>query len=197
MSYTKEEKKKIKETIKVIVKDLRTLWNLYPYEEVSVVLPFQISGYSGIWHLVMNKKNIKIENGYEEAYTRLEKGLTKDDYDEDAITARLNLIESYEKVRLEVEEIQRFRAKKYHQSLSKMDELQNKYSDKTRKEAKKLESTVQIDFNSQNAHEIEVIEEEGNKIGTIKFGRQTIKLITEGDIIVVDKTTSSPKIKQK
>lgn len=197
MSYTKEEKKKIKETIKVIAKDLRALWNLYPYEEVKINLPFQISGYAGDWCLVMDEKNIKIKSKVTSHYTNLEKGFTVGDYDDDAITARLYFIEAYEKVRAEVDEIQQFRAQKHHESLNKMDEIQNKYSEKSKKEAKKLESTVQIDFNSQNAHEIEITEENGSKIGIIKFGKQTIKLITEGDIIVIDKTKTSSKTKQK
>lgn len=53
---------------------------------------------------------------------------------------------------------------------------------------KNAESIVEINMpGSQNVHEVQVSEENGKKIGVINFGLQTVKIITEGNIVLVNK----------
>ena len=57
---------------------------------------------------------------------------------------------------------------------------------------KNAESIVEIDMpRSQNVHEVEVSEENGKKIGVINFGSQIVKIITNGDIVLVNKDSNS------
>lgn len=58
-------------------------------------------------------------------------------------------------------------------------------------------STVEIDLgDTNNRQTIEITEEDGKKIGTIKFGLQTIKIITKGEITLVNKEEKT-KTKKK
>jgi len=57
-------------------------------------------------------------------------------------------------------------------------------------------SDVEIDLpQTTNQQQIEVTEENRKKIGTINFGHQTIRIITDGDIVVVNK--DAEKVKRK
>ncbi len=48
-------------------------------------------------------------------------------------------------------------------------------------------STIEIDLKDiNNRQTIEITEEDGKKIGTINFGHQTIRIITKGEITLVD-----------
>ncbi len=58
-------------------------------------------------------------------------------------------------------------------------------------------STVEIDLgDTNNRQSIEITEEDGKKIGTINFGLQTIKIITKGEITLVNKEEKA-KTKKK
>jgi len=61
------------------------------------------------------------------------------------------------------------------------------------------DATIELDLPpSQNVHEIEIIEEEGKNIGIINFGNRTIKIITDGDIVLVNRKKSKlQKYKKK
>ena len=63
---------------------------------------------------------------------------------------------------------------------------------------KNKEAEVRIDLpESLNAKEIYVSEEGNKKVGVIDFGQQTIKIITEGNIVLVNKSKEEPKVKRK
>lgn len=59
--------------------------------------------------------------------------------------------------------------------------------DKVNKKYNK-DAEIEIDFpETLNKHSIEVQEAKGKKIGVINFGDRTIKIITTGDIVLIDK----------
>lgn len=65
------------------------------------------------------------------------------------------------------------------------------------KEQFNKKSTVEIDLgDTNNRQTIEITEEDGKKIGTINFGHQTIKIITKGEITLVNKEEKA-KTKKK
>lgn len=198
MIYTKEQKKKIRETVSILVKDLRELWEMYPYEEIQIYVQLYLPDYGKNWFFIMNKKDIFLKAESNGNYTHLQrKGIKNKPYSEGDYEAHRQFIAKYEYVRAEVERIQSENASRVQKSLDSMDNISSKYSSESKAERKRLEASVQIDFNSQNRHEIEITEENGQTVGTINFGKQTIKIMTEGDIILVDKRTEAPKIKQK
>ena len=60
-------------------------------------------------------------------------------------------------------------------------------------------SEVSIEFNfpeSVDQHKLEVTRENGSNIGVIDFGDKTIKIITSGDIVIVEKNKDD-KVKKK
>ena len=196
---TKELKKEIKETIKILVKDLRTLWNLYPYEEIKLSLNLYLTNYGNYWYFIMNEKEITIREASNGNHTHLErKGINNKPYQVGEYLAHQQFINQYEKIRNQVESIQNSKKEQHESQMSKMSELRNKYSDESKKERKRLEASVQIDFPpSINVNDIEITEENGKTIGIIDFGKQLIKIITEGDIVLVDKRKDKGIVKEK
>lgn len=196
---TEQLRKEIRETIKVLVKDLRTLWSLYPYEEIKLSLNLYLYDYGDNWFFIMNEKEIIIKAESNGNHTHLErKGLNNKPYKEGDYLAHQQFIDRYESLRKDIEKIQTSKKELHELNINKMTELRNKYSEASKEEQKRLESSVQINFPpSLNTHAIEVTEENGKKIGIIDFGKQTIKIITEGDIILVDKKQHKDQIKTK
>lgn len=62
--------------------------------------------------------------------------------------------------------------------------------------AKHNPANIEIDFpKSNNQHEIEITKEAGRTVGNIDFGGRTIKIITDGDIVLVDRRKEQEKTK--
>ena len=197
MTFTKEERKQIKKSRKTIVKDMRKLFNMYPYEDIEIPVNIHLAPkYGSYWKLLITKKKITIKSDTG-AYTKLYPGTlpkNKDDRD----NAHFQFISQYDSVRAKLVAIINEKLDKKENNLEKMTTVSSKYTKSSQKEQKKLEATVQIDIpKTQNVHEIEISEENGLKVGTINFGKQTIKIMTEGDIVLVNKNNTDNKVKRK
>lgn len=73
--------------------------------------------------------------------------------------------------------------------LDGLESVQNRYSNST---------DILIDLPpSQNQHRLVVKKEDGRNVGTLDFGNTTIRLITDGKIVLVDKTAQDSKVKKK
>lgn len=61
------------------------------------------------------------------------------------------------------------------------------------------EIDVKLDFpKTQNMHQIDVYEENGHTIGILNFGERTVKIITDGDIVLVRRDKEKqPKSKRR
>lgn len=60
------------------------------------------------------------------------------------------------------------------------------------------EASIEFNFPSSVApYEIEVTKEDGRTVGTIDFGDRTIKVITDGNIVLVPKREEKIKVKEK
>ena len=197
MTFTKEEQKQIKKSRKTIVKDMRKLFNMYPYEKIEIPVNIHLAPkYGSYWYLVITKNRIAIKSD-RGAYTNLYPVIlpqNKDDRD----NAHFQFISQYDSVRSKLVAIINEKLARKEGNLEKMTTVSEKYTKSGQKKQKKLEATVQIDIpKTQNVHEIKISEENGLKVGIIDFGRQTIKIITEGDIVLVDKNKIDNKVKKK
>lgn len=195
--FTKEEVRQINKSRRTLVKDMRKIFNIYPYQDIEVPVKLQMpSKYGYNWHLKISKKQIIIEsdNG---TYTRLYPRNVSANR-EDGYKAHFQFISQYEDVREEIVRIVTRRANEKNENIERLSKVSDKYTKTGQKESKKLESTVTIDIpNSLNAKEIIVSEEEGKKIGIIDFGAQTIKIVTEGNIVLVNKPKEEVKTKRR
>lgn len=204
MEFTTEEKRQIRKSLKTIVKDMRELWKIYPHQEVDIEVSLpnvNLSDYGCFWRLLMDKDKIILYSSSSKNYSNLERHrihhlqdlcYTKGDY-----LAHFGVVSQYDQIRNRIEEIVKERYNRQQQNIDKLSDIEQRHSKKTKQEKEKLAATVQIDLPpTQNLHEIEISEENGKKVGRIDFGAQTIKIITEGDIVLVNKTENS-KVKRR
>lgn len=204
LKFTKEEKQQIRKSLKTIVKDMRSLWKIYPYEEVDIPLYIHddnLSNYGCFWHLLMDSKRIIMYSESTRNYTNLERHrihhlqdlrYTIGDY-----IAHFQFINKYDQTRESLLKVLSERKAKQQKNIDGLIEIEKRHNSKNQKQKEKLAATVQIDLPpTQNLHEIEISEEDGKKVGRIDFGAQTIKIITEGDIVLVNKQEKE-KVKRK
>lgn len=78
------------------------------------------------------------------------------------------------------------RLAKKEEGMSLVDDVQKEY-DKN--------ASIELIFQTQNRQEIEVTSEEGRTVGTLRFGGNVIKIVTNGDIVLKDKPTKQVKNK--
>lgn len=181
--YSKKEQKQIEKAVTLAIKDLYLLWKKSTLD--NIVVPVSLDD--------IKKYDDKYENyGWRFVIDRNE--LCFDNYETRLIFAKRNAVgmlgmcfpigmpeiiflREYETIR---EKVLQIVADDLNQKKANLD-LASQIS-------RKFESIVEIDVpKSQNVHEIEVSEEDGKKIGVINFGAQTVKIITEGDIVLVNK----------
>ena len=192
--YTKKEKKQIDKSRRIIVKDIRNIWKMYPYEDITVPVNLRMPEYGSYWKLIINKKEIVIKSN-DGAFTRLYPRTISRNR-EDGYEAHSQFISQYEDVREDILRIVNSRVSNQEQHIKKLSSVSDKFIQP--KEEKRKEDVIEIDMpNSLNAKEIEITEEDNKKIGTIDFGTHTIKIITEGNIVLVNKPKEEAKVKRK
>jgi len=172
--YNKEEKEKIEAALEYIINDIYEICkNTNCKDEIEL----SCSG----WPVTIGYKSIcfgfhriaKINNKGQ--IKRINKALA--DYD------RLSeLVNYYENLREKIVEEVEKRCKRNNLNIDKIDNfLKNKNE----------EVDVEIDLPpSQNQHQMEIREVEGRTVGTLDFGGRTIRIITDGDLVLVDKRTN-------
>ena len=191
--YTKEEKRQIRKSRRAVVKDIRKIWKMYPYGEIEVPVKLNMREYGNYWRLIIDKKQIVIKSD-NDAYTRLYPRTTSRNR-EDGYRAHSQFITQYEEIRKDILEIVNRRLESKNEHIKSLEDVSSKLN---KKEEKPKEAEVRIDLpNSINAKEIYVSEEGNKKIGVIDFGQQTIKIITEGNIVLVNKPKEDTKVKRK
>lgn len=107
---------------------------------------------------------------------------------------RYNIVRNYPQNRNRIYE--QIMAQRQNQLSSEFDEVYKKANAVLRE---RPHSEVSIEFNfpeSIDQHRLEVTKENGSNIGVIDFGDKTIKIITSGDIILVEKNKDD-KVKKK
>ena len=214
MKYTKEEKKKIEKAYEIVISDLNKIWQQCDEEQLEFVVDsvWKISENINTkhhmrfvygWCLVLTKRNAYIENRTEDIILdRITlansdiRGQLKPCCKE--IELVVGFIEAYPKIRERaIRKIEKNIIEKETQKESdiqrKKEQLENirKVTQTYNKEA-----SIEIDLpKTQNQHQLVVTEEEGRTIGTLDFGGRTIKVITDGDIVLVRKSKKE-KIKK-
>lgn len=191
MAYTLEEQKTINKGLDTILKDLELIWESAGKEDIEISIRLKgikkenVKYPTSGWQFFLTKDGFYINNKLIENkiyFTTIdETGKMKTIYGMYELTTIF--IKEYPKLRERIiNKITKIKEEK-NKTLEKIANIQKLYSNT---------SDIEIDFaQTQNRHKIEVTEENGKKIGTINFGSQSIRIITEGNIILVDKKESS------
>lgn len=128
------------------------------------------------------------------SYIRKKKIFVMSPEDDNNIFLRYNIVRNYPQNRNRIYE--QIMAQRHNQLSSEFDDVYKKANASLREEP---HSEVSIEFNfpeSIDKHQLEVTKENGYNIGVIDFGDKTIKIITSGDIVLVEKDKVD-KLKQK
>lgn len=197
LKYSHDEIKKFKKALNIIIDDLDLIWKNGPLDKIMVPVKFPINltkmfgecASEVPWRLELNKEIYRFSNGHyhfilakRNRIGKLKKLLKITEFD-------VWLIKEYPNIRQAIiKEIESYQETKKN-NLEAVEIIKQLY----RKEG-------QIEFKlpeMNNLHKLEVQEENGQKIGAINFGNMSLKIITSGDIELVNKTEEHPKQKKK
>ena len=180
-------------------KALNDLWDIWQTSALkSVFIPLNIGDDSTKkWHFRIDDKNIRLtcNTGYAHSISQT-LAYSKKRFKKYVLIKNIDINQD-----LMFEFIKRYEYIRENliKRLSSGDSIKKETDDlfSKLKEQFNKSSTIEIDFgNPNNLQTIEINEEEGKKIGTINFGSQTIKIITKGEITLVNKKTDK-KIKRR
>jgi len=189
IKLTKEEKKAIYKVYNLILDDMNELQKISKSNKIDIWCDFKYK--SSYPHIALTDKAIVFYSSIDSYHYFLEeKGPIRTKRNNVNISTMIALIENYESIRSKLKsEIEKSTSEK-ETFFHKLAQINKKYT---------KEAEIEIDLPpSQNVHEIEIIEEEGKNIGIINFGNRTIKIITDGDIVLVNRKKSKlQKYKKK
>ena len=213
MTYQEEEKDLINNTLDKVIEDLNNIWIASKNEETEI--PIQLEQINKVNNFLHTNISFKISQRgfYFEIYPSIltqppiqvylaklsplgEVQLTNSEI---STELKSEFIRKYQTIReriiFQIEQQKQERAKKIadyeNAKQTEMAEIKNinqMYS-----------KTVDLEINlppALNQHIVEVVEENGRKIGTLNFGNASIRIITQGDISIVKKENPSEKQKK-
>lgn len=181
--FNKEDKENIKKSINLIMADIRRMWESSQENEIRIDLrPASMEG----CHLLITDKKIEIlEAGYDEYIHFL---FEKRNKKRSVISVpnyglAFKFIENYDEyIRPEIEEEIKNGLDKRKMGFEKLEAVKQQYD-------KHAEVVFEIG-NSNNPPIIVLGEEEGNNIGTLYLGSRTLRIVVDGPIRIINKTTS-------
>lgn len=195
--YSKEETEVFKNALINVLDDLEDLWNIGVLDKIEV--PVRLHGIIDVdkdytynnWRFIMDKTGFSIFQGDNYSWNRywfakrnkfgkLKKFNTIGEQD-------IIFLKEYDEIRAKVVTKINKALEEKQGNLQVAEILRKKYD---------KEATVELDLpTSLNTHEIEIEKKDGQTIGTINFGNRTIKIVTTGNIVLVNK--ESEKVKRK
>jgi len=201
IKYSNDEMKKINGLYKLVIDDLYQLWEQAPLSEVNCKIDL---GDSNPWIIEINDVGVNIhrwETTGRYTYQNIKYHLLA--YQKNKLFNKIITHKNLE-IPFDIKIAFTTKYKEIKEQLLKAMQKGLKTKEGIKQSLECVEkyinqdATIEIDFPSSiNNHEIEVVEENGQKIGTINFGDRTIKIITNGDIVLVNKEKKPVKEKKK
>jgi len=200
LTFTDEEMSKMEETLSLLISDMRSLFEISPLIEIEI--PFMIRDEK--WHLYINKEGIVIVYGRlhgvhydtwilekkEKIYNGAIRMKQQPLKDPKQIMDIINFMSQYESIRYDIEEqIRKYQEQKDFYN-TKIDELRHKYD---------KEAIIELEMhNLQRGPRPSLIvkQEDNSTIGTVNMGYGTIKIITKGDIKLINQSDLIDKQKK-
>lgn len=187
LRFTKEEQQQIKQSLNTVLDDIRELWKTTPLERIEMTVDEEMS-YHDVYYLIITDELIYLTDIiHDDTYYLEEKkkiGRVKRSND---INLAFAFVKNYEEIRKKIEKKLRSNNEYKKQGLKTIEEVNRHYV---------REATIELDLpQTNNQHKIEVTEEDGRTVGKIDFGNRTIKIITDGDIVLVNR--QAVKVKSK
>lgn len=217
--FTNKQKREIKKAMITIYKDIKELLEAAKVTSYFAVdLKHQIPDvdYDNHFHRYVFQRewslryyensdlDIVVTDGY--SSERYSLNSYNDSSDDDELLLKLEFIERYpENRKLIIAAVNKripYEIRKKEKQKESQTNIDDKVSNGIREAMLKLkqarEASIEFDFPSSVApYEIEVTKEDGRTVGTIDFGDRTIKVITDGNIVLVPKREEKIKVKEK
>ncbi len=217
--FTNKQKREIKKAMITIYKDIKELLEAAKVTSYFAVdLKHQIPDvdYDNHFHRYVFQRewslryyensdlDIVVTDGY--SSERYSLNSYNDSSDDDELLLKLEFIERYpENRKLIIAAVNKripYEIRKKEKQKESQTNIDDKVSNGIREAMLKLkqarEASIEFNFPSSVApYEIEVTKEDGRTVGTIDFGDRTIKVITDGNIVLVPKREEKIKVKEK
>ena len=186
MAYTKEEKLEIQKTMSILLNEINELYEKSNKSRIKIQCP-NIYGlgrelYKDDWYLDISSSKIKLFNSYagrncaEVGPFRLDKFLKKGIIFSSDYIGAAAFISNYDGIKNKLRNEISKELNRRDSLIEEMQRIQEEHS-----------SDVEIDFpESMIYHEIEISHKDGKTIGTIYFGSQIVRIITRGDVVIID-----------
>lgn len=184
--FNKEDKENIKKSIGLIMDDIRCMWETSQVDRIRIDLNFTNERFSSNnLSLEITDKKIGIhETWYEEhKYFQFERKIGKKSVKKvPNYQLAFNFIKNYdEDIRPRIEEELKKGLNKREIGFEKLEAVKQQYD-------KHAEVFLELG-QSSNPPIVVLSEEEGNNIGTLYLGSRTLKLVVDGPIRIINKTT--------
>lgn len=190
MLFTKEEKKDIEKSLGFVLDDIREMWKLSQVDEIYLNMGI---AFSAPVNLLINESKVTLYYSAWDGtscYCKLErKGLRGNNRIPSDYEVAFTFLKKYDDV------IRPLIEGKIKETLTKKGlglealEAIKKHYDK--------EASIDIELPpTNNQHTIEITQEDGKNVGIINFGDRTIKIITNGDIVLLDRRKEPEKVKK-
>lgn len=215
MEYTKDEIKKIKQVYEKVVKDIGTIWLAAGMPVTSLQINIKgIDKDSNKRYACYTSQKLQIDsneiaitfhsislyNKYVLATFNRFKKVIPEISSPKNIDLVIDFIRVYPTIRKDLIS----KIKQIQETTEEPNKTNNKKKKKVMDEIslveKKITQTADIELDfppSQNLHKIEIEEANGRTIGTIDFNGRTIRIITDGDIVLAKKENEESKQKRR
>ncbi len=197
MILTTKEKKIIRSTIRLLIKDIRKLVKDYPESKITIfAFQEEIGNYGSNWYLEITAKEIILREKYKESNSLISKGKRRNVLiDEADYIAQYHFIKNYDEIRRNLVEVVNTKLEKIQENIDLINSTKSKYEKKL-KEKKTKKATVEIELPpSNNQYELEVTEEDGKTIGKLNFNGLTLTLLASDSVRIINKPKNKQKIK--
>lgn len=189
--FTKEEKEKLKETLAVVVEDLRSIFNTAGSDEISYEFEVLENEHTNNYSLVINKREMYLMLHYSDWYMNLDKvrqnGKVKMCPIKDYNFVFL-FLQKYETIRKNIANTARVNQKNKEYGMRRIQEIYNQYI---------KEATIEVEIpDTINQSSIEVIQEDGKNVGKVNIGPLSLRILASPSVKIIERKTDV-KVKKK
>ena len=193
-NFNKDELGYLKDTLRLVLEDINEIYETSELEIISI--DFLTHSEQERWKLITSdyKLTLKRDEQFLAEFARIKptkqsKGHYEYNYQwtNFGYNVILRFLASYKDIRKTLLETAQ---NGLNSKETLMDELRKLRTNFTKE--------VYVDFgtnNTQNQHALEVTEQDGKQIGTINFGQKTVKIISEGEIVLTHTKRAEEKVK--
>ena len=180
MTFTKEEKEKLQQTLSVVVEDLRNLYNASSLEKIKTEFNVWENETNNTYSLVINKKEMYLSLHYSDWYMILDKigpgskqRISKiKDYN-----LAFEFLKKFERIREVVLTKTKENVISKEMGMAKIESIHDKY---------KKEATIEIEMpETVNKPSIEISSENGKNVGRVTVGPVSFKILTSTNVNLI------------